>query len=129
MGDNLSLERCYWFDNQVRTKRFPNANTLAEQFEISSKTAQRSIDFMRDRIGAPLEYDPGHKGYRYSDDSFSLLAFHVSQEEMVSILLAGNLLSNSAGGRLASRQAIVSLSVQQVATRSVTIRCSVCPMK
>jgi predicted DNA-binding transcriptional regulator YafY len=98
MGDHLTLERYYWFDNQVRTNRFPNANTLAERFEISSKTAQRSIDFMRDRIGAPLEYDSRHKGYRYSDDSFSLPSFQVSQEEMVSILLARNLLSNSAEG-------------------------------
>jgi predicted DNA-binding transcriptional regulator YafY len=92
------LERYYWFDNQVRTKRFPNANTLAKRFEISSKTAQRAIDFMRDRIGAPLEYDSRHKGYRYSDGSFPLPSFQVSQEEMVSILLARNLLSNSAGG-------------------------------
>jgi len=98
MGDNLVLERYYWFDNQVRKKRFPNANTLAEKFEISAKTAQRSIDFMRDRICAPLEYDQSHKGYLYSDDSFALPSFHVSQEEMVSILLARNLLSNSAGG-------------------------------
>jgi len=98
MGDHLTLERYYWFDNQVRTARFPNASSLAEQFEISSKTAQRSIDFMRDRIGAPLEYDQRHKGYRYRDNSFSLPSFHVSQEEMVSVLLARNLLSNSAGG-------------------------------
>jgi predicted DNA-binding transcriptional regulator YafY len=98
MGDHLALERYYWFDNQVRTKRFPNANTLAKRFEISSKTAQRAIDFMRDRIGAPLEYDSRHKGYRYSDGSFPLPSFQVSQEEMVSILLARNLLSNSAGG-------------------------------
>jgi predicted DNA-binding transcriptional regulator YafY len=98
MGDNLVLERYYWFDNQVRKNRFPNANTLAEQFEISTKTAQRSIDFMRDRIYAPLEYDQRHKGYQYSDDSFTLPSFQVSQEEMVSILLAKSLLSNSAGG-------------------------------
>jgi len=98
MGDNLALERYYWFDSQVRTGRFPNANNLAEQFEISTKTAQRSIDFMRDRIGAPLEYDQRRKGYRYGNDSFSLPSFQVSQEEMVSILLARNLLSNSAGG-------------------------------
>jgi len=98
MGDHLSLERYYWFDVQVRAKRFPNAATLAKQFEISSKTAQRSIDFMRDRIGAPLEYDPRRKGYCYSDDSFSLPSFQVSQEEVVSILLARNLLSNSPEG-------------------------------
>jgi predicted DNA-binding transcriptional regulator YafY len=98
MGDNLILERYYWFDNQVRANRFPNANTLAEKFEISSKTAQRAIEFMRDRIGAPLEYDSRHKGYCYSDDSFSLPSFQVSQEELVSILIARDLLSQSAGG-------------------------------
>jgi predicted DNA-binding transcriptional regulator YafY len=98
MGDHLTLERYYWFDGQVRANRFPNANTLAEKFEISSKTAQRTLDFMRDRICAPLEYDSVHKGYRYSDDTFSLPSFQVSQEEVVSILLARNLLSNSAGG-------------------------------
>jgi predicted DNA-binding transcriptional regulator YafY len=98
MGDNLVLERYYWFDNQVRKNRFPNANTLAEKFEISTKTAQRSVDFMRDRIGAPLEYDQRHRGYRYSNVSFTLPSFQVSQEEMVSILLAKSLLPNSAEG-------------------------------
>ena len=44
MGDHLTLERYYWFHNQARVPRFPNANTLAEHFEISHKTAQRSID-------------------------------------------------------------------------------------
>jgi len=50
MGDHLSLERYYWFDNQVRSGRFPNANTLAERFEVSSKTAQRSIDYSESQI-------------------------------------------------------------------------------
>lgn len=98
MGDNLIWERYYWFDSKVRANRFPNANTLAEKFEISSKTAQRTIDFMRDRIRAPLEYDPHQKGYRYNDDTFSLPSFQVSQEELVSILIARDLLSQSAGG-------------------------------
>lgn len=114
MGDNLVLERYYWFDNQVRKNWFPNANTLAEKFEISTKTAQRSIDFMRDRIGAPLEYDPQHKGYWYSNQSFSLPSFHVSQEEMVSILLARNLLSNSAEGLIS--RAIQSFGRKLLAT-------------
>ena len=58
MGDHLSLERYYWFDTQMRAGLFPNAAGLAGHFEVSSKTAQLSIDFMRDRLGAPLEYDP-----------------------------------------------------------------------
>ncbi len=98
MGEHLVLERYYWFDSQVRENLFPNAKNLAEYFEISSKTAQRNIDFMRDRLKAPLEYNPGKKGYLYTDDSFSLPPLHVSQEELVSILIARDLLSNSAEG-------------------------------
>lgn len=98
MGDHLTLERYYWFHNRIRADHYPNANTLAERFEISSKTAQRSIEFMRDRLGAPLEYNPARRGYHYTDQSFSLPAFQVAQEELVSILLARNLLSGSAGG-------------------------------
>lgn len=98
MGEHLALERYYWFDNQVRMGHYPNAGKLAQHFEISIKTAQRGIEFLRDRLLAPLEYDPGRKGYRYADRSFTLPEIQVSQAELVSVLLARNLLSESAGG-------------------------------
>jgi predicted DNA-binding transcriptional regulator YafY len=65
MGEHLILERYQWFDKQVRADKYPNATTLSRQFEINPKTAQRNIDFMRDRLLMPLEYIPGKKGYRY----------------------------------------------------------------
>ena len=40
MGVKNIYERFVWFDNQVRAKKYPNTTTLAEQFEISTKTAQ-----------------------------------------------------------------------------------------
>jgi len=43
MGVKNIYERFIWFDDRVRAKRYPNATTLAEKFEISSKTAQRDI--------------------------------------------------------------------------------------
>ena len=61
MGVKNIYERFVWFDNQVRAKKYPNTTTLAEQFEISTKTAQRDIDFMRDRLNCPLQYDPVEK--------------------------------------------------------------------
>jgi len=61
MGVKNIYERFIWFDSQVKKKRYPNATSLANQFEISTKTAQRDIDFMRDRLSCPLEYDRGRK--------------------------------------------------------------------
>ncbi len=50
MGDQLYLERFVWFDNEARKERYPNASKLAEQFELSVKSAQRTIDHFRDRL-------------------------------------------------------------------------------
>ena len=50
-------ERFVWFDERARLKAYPNATTLAEEFEVSVKTAQRDIEFMRDRLNCPLCYD------------------------------------------------------------------------
>ncbi len=44
MGVKNIYERFVWFDNQVRAKKYPNTTIFAEQFEISTKTAQRDID-------------------------------------------------------------------------------------
>ncbi len=98
MGDHLTYERYAWFDAQIRAGRYPNAGRLAEQFEISERTAKRNITFMRDMLGAPLEYVRDKRGYVYSDGGFALPAMHVSQEEMLAVLLARNLLSCCAEG-------------------------------
>ena len=94
------FERFAWFDRCVRSGRYPNATTLAERFEISRKTAQRNIDFMRDRLGAPLAYNAARRGYRYTDHAFQLTAFQASQEELLAVLTARNLLADVSGGYL-----------------------------
>jgi predicted DNA-binding transcriptional regulator YafY len=98
MGEQLTMERFYWFHAQVRAGNYPNATSLARQFELSTRTARRSIEFMRDRFHAPLEYDASRKGFYYTDQSFELPHLLVSQEELLAVLLAQNLLSHSAGG-------------------------------
>lgn len=98
MGEHLKFERYFWFDREVRRHAYPNATALVQHFEISGKTAQRSIDFMRDRLGAPLAYDSRRKGYFYTDHGFCLPPFEISQNELLAVLLAQNLLAGSAGG-------------------------------
>jgi predicted DNA-binding transcriptional regulator YafY len=37
--------------------RRPNCSVLAREFEVSVKTVQRDVDFMRDQLMLPIEYD------------------------------------------------------------------------
>lgn len=98
MVEHLIFERYAWFDGQIRAGNYPNAGSLSRQFEICRRTAQRTVDHLRDRLGAPFEYDPIRKGYFYPETSFSLPQLLASQNELLAILLARNLLSQSAGG-------------------------------
>jgi predicted DNA-binding transcriptional regulator YafY len=98
MGTKNIYERFVWFDDRVRAQKYPNATTLAEKFELSTKTAQRDIEFMRDRLLCPLDYDSSQKGYYYDDDTFSLPMVYLSSEELSSLLIARKMLQDISGG-------------------------------
>jgi predicted DNA-binding transcriptional regulator YafY len=98
MGNKNIYERFIWFDDRVRTKKYPNATKLSEQFEISLKTAQRDIEFMRERLCCPLVYDKNRKGYYYTDNTFSLPMTYISSEELSCLLIARKLLQDISGG-------------------------------
>lgn len=90
-------ERFLWFDHKVRSKRYPNTTALSIEFEISPKTAQRDIEFMRDRLRCPLLYDQSRKGYYYQDKTFSLPMIYLSSEELSSLLIAKKMLQGIGG--------------------------------
>ncbi|MEW6428629.1 MAG: WYL domain-containing protein [Thermodesulfobacteriota bacterium] len=97
MGDQLAYTRCLWFDSRVRQHCYPNAPDLAREFEVSERTARRTIEFMQLHLGAPLRYDPQRRGYVY-EEGFTLPDLPVSQEELLAILLARNLLTATDNG-------------------------------
>lgn len=66
------LERIYYFHQEISLGKYPDAAGLAERFEVSLSTAHRDIEYLRDRLGAPLVYDRKNKGYHYVDDGFAL---------------------------------------------------------
>jgi predicted DNA-binding transcriptional regulator YafY len=93
MSAKIIYERFLWFHNQVKQGLFPNASMLASHFEFSVKTAQRDIDFMRDRLHAPLEYVPTRRGYRYENDAYQLPGLWLKDDELMSLLVSARLAS------------------------------------
>jgi predicted DNA-binding transcriptional regulator YafY len=91
MAGKLAYERYYWFHEQIKRNEHPNSKLLAEKFEISQKTAQRDIEFMRDRIGAPLEYSHADRGYYYTDKGYELPPIWLNENELVAFILAKRL--------------------------------------
>ncbi len=93
MSERLKYERFLWFHGKVKAGRYPNAKHLAEKFEMCGRTAQRDVEFMRDRLHAPLEFDRSRCGYRYSDTSYELPAHWLSEANVLALALAVRLAS------------------------------------
>ncbi len=93
MSARLQYERFFWFHGRIRAAGYPNAPHLAREFGVSPRTAQRDIEFMRDRFQAPLVYDYRKKGYRYSDDSFELPGHWISETNVLALAFAVRLAS------------------------------------
>ena len=88
MSSTIIYERFLWFHNQIKTNRHPNARRMALQFEITVKTAQRNIEFLRDRLGAPLRYISDFRGYEYEDNAWELPGLWLHEDELISLVLS-----------------------------------------
>ena len=100
MGAKNIYERFIWFDYRAKAKKYPNTTALAQKFEISPKTAQRDIEFMRGRLNCPLKYDVRKKGYYYENETFSLPMVYLSSDELSSLLIAKKMLQDIGRGKL-----------------------------
>lgn len=119
MGVRNIYERFIWFDTRARAHGYPNASSLAAHFETSTKTAQRDIDFMRDRLFCPLEYDMRQKGYYYEDDTFSLPMVYLSSGELSALLIARKMLQDVSGGQIGGEISSVIEKITNVLSRHV----------
>ena len=91
MAKRLSYERYLWFHQKLKKKTFPKLKDLIEKFEISKRQAAREIENMRLFFNAPVEYSNEEMGYYYSDDSFEFPSTMISEEEIISLLIAKRL--------------------------------------
>lgn len=82
------MERMWRIHQELSSGAYPNCRKLADELEVSSKTVMRDIDFMRDRLGLPLEYDALRHGFYYTAPVKDFPVMKVSQGEVAALLLA-----------------------------------------
>jgi predicted DNA-binding transcriptional regulator YafY len=89
MVTKLKTQYYRWtkIDDEISKGRFPNAHSIAEQLEVSSKTIRRDIEYLRSMLEAPIEYDASHKGYFYTE-KWSLGSIRVTGREYLALLLS-----------------------------------------
>jgi len=82
---------------EIAAGKYPNATTLANEIEVVTKTIHRDIEFMRDRLGLPIEYDGRKYGYHYTEEVGSFPTLQITEGELVALLIAEKALQQYRG--------------------------------
>ena len=87
-----ALPRIYFIDQQIAAGKYPNVPSLARKYETSRSSINRDIAYMRDMMGAPIEYDYFKKGFYYTEKTFRLCTAYATANDLLALGLAKNLL-------------------------------------
>jgi proteasome accessory factor B len=76
---------------------YPNATTLARQLEVSTKSIHRDLEFMRDRLGLPIQYDAKRFGFFYTEHVKAFPTLQITEGEIFALVVAEKALQQYRG--------------------------------
>jgi predicted DNA-binding transcriptional regulator YafY len=82
------LSRFQEIFHAIKTGRFPNRTQLARSIEVTTKTIQRDLNYMRYQLTLPIEFDYARGGYYFTKPMTDLPLFQLTESELVSIFVA-----------------------------------------
>lgn len=91
------LERMLRIHQALQSGKFPNAATLAREIEVASKTIHRDMEFMRDRMDLPIEFDASHNGYYYNGEVSAFPTLQITEGELFALVVAEKALQQYRG--------------------------------
>jgi predicted DNA-binding transcriptional regulator YafY len=91
------LERMLRIHQAVQSGGFPNASTLAREIEVATKTIHRDIEFMRDRLNLPVEFDSRRNGYHYTEEVSAFPTMQITEGEIFALVVAEKALQQYRG--------------------------------
>ena len=63
----------------------------------AAKTVHRDMEFMRDRLGLPIEYDAARPGYYYTQEVSGFPSLQITEGELFALLVAEKALQQYRG--------------------------------
>ena len=98
-------ERFYTIDRLLRSHQGTTLRGMMEEMEVSRATVRRDLEYMRDRLAAPILWDNETRCYRYESDAagedrYALPGLWFNASEVHALLTMEHLLSSLQPGLL-----------------------------
>jgi predicted DNA-binding transcriptional regulator YafY len=90
--EKVRINRILKIDEAIRSGSYPSITSLARKVEVTTRTIERDIEYLRDIYQAPIEYDRQRRGYYYAEPNFFIKSVVLTEGELFSIVLFDRLL-------------------------------------
>lgn len=101
--------------------KFPNCSSFAKKWEVSSKTIQRDIEFMKYQLGAPIEYDALKRGFYYTEPSYMLPSVSMNEGELMALIIGSRALEQYKGTPIATKLESVLRKLSEVLPDEISL--------
>jgi predicted DNA-binding transcriptional regulator YafY len=91
------MSRLLAIDRAIRGGGYPNAVRLAGLLEVTHRTVQRDIAFLRDELRAPLRFDRDRNGFHYTEPTWPMPLVRLDAGELLALFVAERVLRQYAG--------------------------------
>ncbi len=91
------LQRMLRIHQAIQSGKYPNATGLAMELDVSSKSIHRDIEFMRDRLELPVEWNGSKFGYCYSEEVTAFPTMQITEGEIFALVVAEKALQQYRG--------------------------------
>jgi predicted DNA-binding transcriptional regulator YafY len=113
--------RLVYIDQEIGRGTYPNCTSLARGWEVSSKTIQRDLDYLRDSLQAPIEYDSRRHGYYYTEGTWKMPAVDLHESDLFAIFIAEQALEQYAGTPIHERLSAIFDRIRQSLPATVAV--------
>ena len=82
-----ALQRMMRIHRMIEDREYPNCTKMSREFEMSVRTLKRDIEFMKDSLELPIEFDVPKNGYYFKTSQPHFPRLALTEKEIVGLFL------------------------------------------
>lgn len=96
-ANRAALERMHRIHQLLQNKQYPNSPKLAKEFEVAKRTIKRDVEFMKYRMGLPIDFDKKENGYVYTEPVERFPEMPMTEAEVFALFVASKAIEQYKG--------------------------------
>ena len=95
-----AMARIMKIHRMIEDRAYPNCTIMAGEFEVSVRTLKRDIEFMKDSLKMPIEFDVPKNGYFFAEPVPHFPRVPMTEKEIVGLFVAQKTIAQYQGTSL-----------------------------